>query len=159
MGDYTNYRVMVFNVATSTITNGENAMNVLGQTNFTSSTSSVTQSGFNTADQGLAYDPTTGNLFVGDTDPNNRVMVFNAAPSTITNGENAYALLGHVDQSGNPLWTVAGADNGPNAQGFSNQGFPVLDTLNHRLFVGDGNNRILVFPLDANNNPTHSCPN
>jgi hypothetical protein len=48
-------RILVFNVASGTIANGENASYVLGQTGFTSSTSATTQSGMNFP-QGLAYD-------------------------------------------------------------------------------------------------------
>jgi DNA-binding beta-propeller fold protein YncE len=161
VNDYVNSRTMVFDITSSTITNGENAINVLGQTNFISSSTAVTQSGLPSPSDALFYDDTNGNLFVGETEFTetlngvDRVMVFHAATSTITNGENAYALLGHVDQNGNPLWTIAGLNNGPNAQGFNFQSSLALDTLSHRLFVLDANNnRVLVFPLDANNDLT-----
>jgi DNA-binding beta-propeller fold protein YncE len=155
VNDYQNHRTLVFNAATATIANGDNALNVLGQSDFISSSSVVTQSGISYPSAGLSYDPANGNLFVGDSEPVDRLMVFDAATSTIHNGENAYALLGHVDQSGNPLWTIAGPNNGPNAEGFIQSSAPALDAVGHRLFVADNSNsRILVFPLDAKNDLT-----
>jgi hypothetical protein len=51
---------------------------------------------------GLTYDTKARRLFVGDYQ-NNRVMVFDVATSTITNGENAENVLGQSDYvSGNP---------------------------------------------------------
>jgi DNA-binding beta-propeller fold protein YncE len=89
--DHSNNRVLVFNVAPGSIANGENASYVLGQTNFTTAAGATTQSGMRLP-SGLDYDATYTRLFVGDSS-NNRVMVFNVAPGTIANGENAAYVL------------------------------------------------------------------
>jgi DNA-binding beta-propeller fold protein YncE len=87
----------------------------------------------------------------------------NAALSTSTVGVDveqsgylASGLLGHIDASGNPVYTTGGSNNDSgvtNAQGFFDPSYVALDSVNHRLFVSDGlvNNRILVFPLNAQN--------
>jgi hypothetical protein len=59
--DLNNNRVMVFNVVT--VSNGENAINVIGQTNFTTATSGTTQNKFNQPN-GVAYDNALQRLFV-----------------------------------------------------------------------------------------------
>ena len=85
-------RVTVFNVATGTIANGENASYVLGQSSYTASGSAATQSGLNEPEN-LDYDSSNTRLFVAD-QGNNRVMVCNVATGTIANGENASFVLG-----------------------------------------------------------------
>ncbi len=157
VSDGDNNRIMVFDVATSTITNGENALNVLGPSNFTTNPGWLTtQSEFNfgLGDNDLAYDALNGHLFVADAS-NNRVMIFNVATSTITNGENAIGLIGEYDTNNVPLYTKNSGNNGPFATGMFTPYFSALDSVGHRLFVSDsGNNRILVFALDGNNKLT-----
>ncbi|MFA6338753.1 MAG: putative Ig domain-containing protein [Candidatus Paceibacterota bacterium] len=155
VADNTNNRVMVFNVATSTITDGSDALNVLGQTDFVSSDPATTQ---NRLEQplGLSFASTTQSLFVADSG-NSRVMIFNVATSTITNGKNASSELGHTDPSGSVLeYTSWDTNNRPNSQTAYNVHGAVLDTKNHRMFVCEYNDlsssagRVLVYPLDAN---------
>jgi DNA-binding beta-propeller fold protein YncE len=93
--DRGNNRVTVYN--TSSITNGENASYVLAQSNFTSSSgnaggSGPGQVGISNA-LGLGIDTIDQYVYVGDR-ANARVMVYNVAPSTIANGENASWVLG-----------------------------------------------------------------
>src|SRR5665213_3194994 len=156
VGEYLNNRVLVFNVATSTIANDENASYVLGQSSFTSSAATTTQSGFDIPATPL-YDPTDDHLFIDD-QLNNRVLVFNVATSTIANDENAIGELGQYDQYGNPEYTTNGGFNNltPTAETLNDpEGNLALDSVNHRLFVADSlNERVLVFPLDANGNIT-----
>ncbi|HYV33612.1 MAG TPA: hypothetical protein VE973_02085, partial [Candidatus Limnocylindria bacterium] len=152
--DAHNYRVMVFNVATSTIANGENASNVLGQSNFTSASSGITQSKFDGLELNILYDSTNGNLFVSDGN-NNRIMIFDV--NSITNGEAAVGEMGEYNDDDTPNYTKKAADNvsTPNARGFDGPYGTTLDTKNHRLFVGDVfNHRVLVFGLDSSNNPS-----
>jgi DNA-binding beta-propeller fold protein YncE len=85
-------RVMIFNVATGSIANGENASNILGHASYTATGSGHTASTLYYP-QGLAYDPVFSRLFVADTQ-NNRVMIFNVAPGSIANGESASNVLG-----------------------------------------------------------------
>lgn len=63
MADYINRRVMVFDVVS--ITDGENAVNVLGQLNFTSASGSNAINRLNYP-VGLAYDSLAQRLFVGE---------------------------------------------------------------------------------------------
>jgi DNA-binding beta-propeller fold protein YncE len=82
-------RVLVFD--TTTITNGMNAVNVLGKPDFvTGGVPTATQSSIYTP-YGLAYHPVTNRLFVLDGSLN-RVLVFDT--TTITDGENAVNVLG-----------------------------------------------------------------
>ena len=67
----------------------------------------------------------------------------------------ATGLVGQTDANGNPVYTTNAANNGsstPNAQGLDNPTSSVLDPVDHRIFVAhSNNNRVVVFPLDANN--------
>ena len=69
-------RVLVYNVAS--IINGQNAVNVLGQTTFTTNGAATTQSGINGVID-IAYDTAHSRLFVGE-NPNGRVTVYNVSP-------------------------------------------------------------------------------
>jgi DNA-binding beta-propeller fold protein YncE len=145
-------RVLIYN--TSSITNGMNASYVLGQTNFTSN--SANQGGSTAANTlsinssqiaSLAFDPVNERLFVGD-QGNNRVLVFNVAPSYLSgaggNGENASYVLGQTSFSGNGAATTQSGMNNP--QGLA------YDSNNNRLFVSDTFNcRVLAFNAGPGN--------
>ncbi len=148
--DSANIRVMVF--STSSLSNGENASYVIGQTSFTTGYASLSQSGF-WYPQGFAFDDTNNRLFVADQD-SNRVMVF----STIGNfpsGENASDILGQftspsVDTT--PDYTKNCYNNGASPLGFNDLSGVAIDATNHWMFVPDGdNNRVLVFALTSGN--------
>jgi DNA-binding beta-propeller fold protein YncE len=149
VGDQSNNRVLVFD--TTTITNGMNASNVLGQANFTSGGSATTQSGLNDPEVGLSFDSGNNRLYVTDSS-NNRIMIFDVA--AITNGENAVDVLGQTDALGNPSYITASVLNAHiNNSGFNTPDGIALDNVNHRLFVIDNSNhRVLVFNLDSSNN-------
>jgi DNA-binding beta-propeller fold protein YncE len=130
-------RVLVFD--TTTITNGENAVNVLGQANFTSGTGATTQAGLN-GPFGIAYDSAGQRLFVGQGGSANRVSVFDVA--SITNGENAVNVLGQT--------TFTGSGSGTTQSTFSNVQGLAYDENGQRLFVSDVlNNRVMVFDVAA----------
>jgi hypothetical protein len=80
--DTANERVIVYN--TTTITNGMNAANVLGQTNFTTVTvsgatqASVVGTATTNGTYSAFYDPGSSRLFVTDGN-NNRVMIFDCS--------------------------------------------------------------------------------
>jgi uncharacterized repeat protein (TIGR01451 family) len=79
---------------------------------------------------------------------NNRVLVFDV--DTVTPEEDAVNVVGQLNESDTPVYTKNGANNGPNSSSFGKPVAMVVDTVNHRLFVTDrGNNRVLVFNLDA----------
>lgn len=128
----TTHRVLVFNVAT--VTNGQNAANVLGQSDFISSATGAGQSQMSYL-AGLAYDDTNNRLFVADNE-NNRVLVFNV--TTIVNGQNAVRVLGQPDFTTNTAGTTQALMDHP--WGLS------YDAANRRLFVSETvNNRVLIF--------------
>lgn len=135
VADMYNNRVLVFDVAT--ITNGENAVNVLGQVNFTSSDNALTQAGMYRP-LALAYDSTNGKLFVADYS-NNRILMFDLSVS-ISDGQAASKVLGQPDFE-TSSWAVSQ----------SKLAYPLgiaIDATHNRLFVGDNNsNRVLVFDV------------
>jgi DNA-binding beta-propeller fold protein YncE len=146
--DNANNRVMVF--STSSITNGENAANELGQpsgTAFTSATAATTQSGLHSPNS-VVFDSTDHLLYVAD-GANNRVLSFST--SSITNGENAANELG---QPSGTAFTSNTAVADPATQ--SGMSVPVglaYDSANSRLFVVDQtNNRVMVFSTSALSN-------
>ncbi len=129
-------RVLVFDI--TTITNGEDAVNVIGAEDFAtygyddgSNVDTIYEP------EGIDYEPTEQLLYVTD-QQYNRVMVFNV--SSITNGEDAVAVLGQEDFSG--------STSDESADGMEEPLGVLIDDDNDRLFVADTyNNRILVFDV------------
>jgi uncharacterized repeat protein (TIGR01451 family) len=129
-----NNRITVYDVAT--ITDGENAINVLGQPDYTTSTAATTQSRMN-APRDMAYDNANNRLFVAD-GGNNRVLVFDI--ETLTNGEAAIDVLGQADYSTSTAVTTQSSVS-------STRGL-LYDAANRKLYVTQfSNNRISVFCL------------
>ncbi len=132
------HRVMVFDV--SEITNGEPAVNVLGADTFTDASAGTTASQFTF--QAAVYtfpdlfvNPNNQKLFVSD-NGNNRVLIFDV--SSVTNGEDAVAVIGQDDFDSLATGTTQTSFNAPKGLGF--------DALTNRVFVADtGNNRVLEF--------------
>jgi SprB repeat/PKD-like domain/Bacterial Ig domain/NHL repeat len=134
--ELSNHRVLVFDVVA--ITNGENAVAVLGQTNYTNNASGLSQSRMNLPN-GISYDSSNQRLFVSD-QGNHRVLVFNV--SAITNGENAVAVLGQTNYTTGSSGLTQSKFNVPTASSY--------DAINQRLFVCDNsNNRIMIFDVEA----------
>ncbi len=134
VSDFSNRRVLVYDV--TSISNGENAAYVLGQANFTSSTSATTQSGMASPD-GVKVDGVNYRLFVSDSG-NNRVLVYDVASTSITNGENAMNVLGQADFTSSAAGTTQSTLRGPAGVWY--------DTQNDALYVADfSNNRSMVF--------------
>jgi signal transduction histidine kinase/DNA-binding beta-propeller fold protein YncE/chitodextrinase len=138
-------RVLVFNLA-SGISDGMAASHVLGQPDFSSSNALTTQDGMSDPVGGLAYEPSTKFLYVSDSQ-NGRVVVYDTDPATITDGENAGFVIGQPDFT---------TSNYPNVTQ-DGLGFPdalTLDTVNHRLFVGDWSSggRVVVFDTNSLSN-------
>ncbi len=146
VSDSDNNRIMVFD--TTAITDGENAVKVLGQTDFTTSTGNTSQSKL-ISPQSLAFDEVNDYLFVGDYN-NNRIMIFDT--TTITNGENAVDLIGKYDGTNftDPVPFYFSSTDTPNAIGLDQPVDIAMDHTNHRLFVVDnGNHRVLVYNLTS----------
>jgi len=137
VADAANNRVLVF--STSTITNGMSATHVLGQPDFTTASSNLTQDGL-TYPVGAGYDSKHDRLFVSD--DNNRVLVFNVDPLALSNGENADHVIGQ------PNFTTGSGSTPQNAIG-PYYSTPIYDGVNERVFIGDyDNNRIMIFNVD-----------
>ncbi len=156
VSDMTNNRILVYD--TSTITNGKNAMNVLGQATFVAVTAGTTQFGVSAPRQ-LEYDGSTKLLYVADT-ANNRVIAYDL--TSITDSKFAATVIGQTDglvSSPQPIYVKGAVNDGPNKSGLSGPTGLVMDATDHRLFVSDGtNNRVLVYNLDSSNNLLDRIP-
>lgn len=137
VADYNNSRILIYDV--TTITNGENAVYVLGQSGFTSSTAATTISGLSSP-LGVAYDSTNLRLFVSDTG-NNRIVVYDL--TTISNGEDAVKVLGQSSFTTATAATTASGLSGPRQLGYKGGSQQYLG-------VGDAtNNRVLIYNVTA----------
>ena len=137
VSQYDARRVLVYDV--ETIDDGEDAIYVIGQQDFTSNATATTQNGMNTP-HGTAYDSEHSLLFVAERF-NNRILVFDFS-SGITNGMNASYVLG---QPGFVTAVAATTQNGLNEGGGMD-----YDSENNRLFVFDRSNaRLLVYDLSG----------
>lgn len=131
--EVSNNRVTVFDLS-SGITNGASASYVLGQSDFTTASAGTTQDHLNVPTicdlndtLGLLYVP----QFTG-----NRVSVFDV--NSITNGENASAVLGQDDFTSSTAATTQ--DGLKAANGVA------VDSANNRLWVADySNNRVIRY--------------
>ncbi len=140
VSDYFNNRVLVFSV--SNITNGMNSTNVLGQSSFTASGVTLTQSSAYIP-QALDIDTTNQRLFVSELG-NHRVTIYSLSGG-ITNGMNASYVLGQPD-----FVTRTIAAPATQASLYSPEGGVTFDSNHNRLFVDDnGHNRILVYDFSS----------
>jgi DNA-binding beta-propeller fold protein YncE len=155
VGDSSNNRVAVFDVAA--ITDGENAVNVLGQSTFTTKTLGTTQVGMYTP-RGLAMDDGTQRLFVVD-QQNYRVTVFDVSTTTLVDGENAANVVGQTDGAGGGVYTTNGVYDNRAIQGMNLPYDVAVDTAAHRLFVSDYMGlRVLEYDLDTSNTLVDRTP-
>ncbi|HEX5395446.1 MAG TPA: ATP-binding protein [Candidatus Saccharimonadales bacterium] len=134
-------RVMVFD--TSTLSNGMNASNVLGEADFTSSDSASDLSNIPDAKSfgpgGLAYDANHQRLFVEDSN-SNRILIFDV--NSISDNEDAVALLGQHDFVNDESDCIPTQAYMCGPYGISDY----YDNANNRLYVSDGaNNRVLIY--------------
>lgn len=137
VADQLAHRVLRFDNAASKA-NGAGADGVLGQPNYTNSTGATTQSGMKYP-VGVSGD-VAGRLYVAE-DGNNRVLVFNNAP-TKSNGSNADNVLGQASFTSGGSATTATTLNGPSGLFY--------DRAADVLWVGDAiNNRVLRYGIPA----------
>lgn len=146
--DLNSNRVLVFNVNPETMTNGEDALNVLGQDNFNDATAdhghaTPEADTLDHPDNGY-YDTENDRYFVSDM-WNHRVLIFNAAPGVIQNGMDAAHVLGQVNFTSSATFVHVPPIT---ANGILLE-YPTgitFDPVNDRLFVSDYNNsRIAIF--------------
>ncbi|GAB4156837.1 MAG: hypothetical protein Fur003_0350 [Candidatus Dojkabacteria bacterium] len=150
-------RITVFDI--STITDGEPAINVLGQVDYTSSSVNTTQSTFRNLTD-IMIDSSTNRLYAADYS-NRRVMIFDIA--SITDGENAVDMVGQLDPSSftdpQPDYTRNRINNLPNLLSLENPNGIEIDEVHHRLFLADSlNYRVLVFNLNSDNTMQDNLP-
>lgn len=130
----TNSRILVFD--TTTLSNGMNASNVLGQLTFTTSGSTVTSSGLSVL-RGLTYDNDNQRLFASD-NFSNRIVVYDV--TSITNGEAATNVIGQTSFTTTTADTTRSALASPKGLAY--------DSTNDYLYVSDStNNRFMVFDV------------
>ncbi len=136
VADTANHRVLVFD--TTVITDGENAINVLGQPDFVSASDNITQDGMNQPNA-IAHDAANNRLYVAESGGSG-VKVFNIA--TITNGEPAVNILGQPDFESGSGFADTGVTSSPEGVYY--------DSTNNRTYVSDtGSNRIMIFDTTA----------
>lgn len=134
-----NYRVDVYDLDSNNMPVDHTADYILGQPDFATDNNETTQNGGAVQYAGVAYDPSTEQLFVSD-QQNSRVLVYDLSGG-ITDGMNASYVLGQPDfvSSG---WSL-------DASGMNYPANLALDTADHRLFVADYYfDRVLVFNVN-----------
>jgi sugar lactone lactonase YvrE len=136
VADSGNHRVIVYNVGD--VVDGESAVSVLGQLNFTDHAAATTAAGMN-APSGVLYDGANTRLYVMDR-ANNRVTAY--AVASITDGQAATNVIGQPDFSTPTAGTTSQKLSAPRAA--------ALDAATSRLFVADSaNHRVLAFDVAA----------
>jgi len=143
VADAGNNRVLEFTcTATSTCSNGNTAVMVLGQSAFNTKTAADTMSGMS-GPTGLTFDSNHW-LWVSDTG-NNRVLEFTCtATSTCSNGSDWVEVLGQSYYGTNTAADTQNGMSGPRGLGFDGSSV---------LWVADyGNNRVLGFVCTAREN-------
>jgi len=130
VADYTNNRVVRFPTGTSSISNGMTADLVLGQANFTASSSGAANTEMS-GPSGVAYDTTANRLFVTDTG-NNRVQVFTSITASGAAAFTSIYLNGGASPR-NDFNAPTGIAYTAGVVGVVNQGLFIADTGNHRV--------------------------
>lgn len=158
VADQINDRVLLYNL--SSLADGMNASNVIGQSNFTGYTAATSQSRLRFP-RYVMFSSSTNRLFVSDSG-NHRILLFNTG--SITNGMNASDLIGHYGSASATTtvsYTKRGINNTPHERSLTSEPIQpegvsnvLIDNVYHRAFVTNVySGRILVYNLDANDNP------
>ncbi len=144
VADANNNRILVW---TSAITvSGQAANLVVGQTNFTTSTSGTNSTKFSLPVAVVSVGNTT---LITDIQ-NNRLMGYSSRITS--NNPTASFTLGQVSSSGAPDFSSS-AINNPQDKGLNKPSGVAVDSIHHQAFVVDTNNhRVLVYNLDSSNN-------
>jgi F0F1-type ATP synthase membrane subunit c/vacuolar-type H+-ATPase subunit K len=144
VSDSGNNRIMIWTSAISS--NGQDANYVLGEQNFTSSTSGTSSTKFSNPYGAVS---TSTNLFYFADKDNNRIVAYSSVISQ--NGQAANAVVGQLNSSGNVDF-YGNALNDPRNVGLSKPTGISIDYVNHKFFVSDKeNNRVLVYNLNSSN--------
>ncbi|HWP96394.1 MAG TPA: putative Ig domain-containing protein [Syntrophomonadaceae bacterium] len=137
-------RITCYDVHPSRITNGANALFILGQPDFDSHVMACTRSGCVSPDD-MDYDPINERVFVSD-EMNYRVLCYSvpANAGSEINGSDALFVLGQADFTSKvDVCNQSGLGMRPTGIAY--------DPVNERLFVGDlDNNRMMCFKVPSN---------
>ncbi len=144
IADSGNVRVLRYDV--SSITDGMNAENVLGQSLYTTFSLLKTAAGFANTPTTIAVS-SSDKIFVCESF---RILIFDGA--SITDGESAVNVVGQTTREGTITFTKSNANNAYGDDGFNLPFSAAIDTVHHRLFVGERtSSRVLVFNLNSSN--------
>lgn len=141
--DRANNRVMIWNVAPDALESGAEALAVIGQPDFNTTTPKSGPQGL-LAPNFLAYDPEKQSLFVSDA--KKRVMVFDVSAQALDTNQHktAFAVIGQTDYDSNAPRT--------SMRKFSSGGPISVDYRYNRLFAGTfTENRVLIFDVSPEN--------
>ena len=157
VADIYSCRIVAFDLSGS-VTDGMAISYVIGAntSNLNSAgTCVLSQTGINYPEIGMAYDNASNLLWAADSD-GNRVVQWDFSAG-ISSNQAGSDLLGQIDGAGNVDWNYGYSNRQdiPNNIGYSYPTGVAIDTVGHRLFVSDGNNRILEYSLDSNNHLVH----
>jgi sugar lactone lactonase YvrE len=141
VGDGGNNRVVAY--STSSLTNGENASYVLGQSSYTTAATGLTQDSLNLP-EGLAFDPVNKILYVADY---HNIRILGFPVSSLSNDENASTVLGQSDFVSNNSTASTTGLIGPWGMAY--------DASNNRLWVADdeGSRLVAYNFVDLTNTP------
>ena len=131
VGDGSNNRILVFDIAPERIETGMDASIVLGQEDFTSREPGLDARRLSRPGA-LAFDPTSQRLFVSDSG-NNRVLVFDVAPARLE------TFMAAADVMGQPNFVSAAPRT--DLRGFATGGL-AYDDRTARLFIAEQVSRI-----------------
>ena len=140
-----NHRVLVFDVHPDRISNGAEAIAVIGQDDFASSETGTSATRWELPGD-LVLDEENQRLFVGVA-WQHRVLAFDVHPDRLSNGQAASFVIGQPD--------FTSAEPGLSASRFRQTDGLSYDDANHQLFVTDKyNHRVLVYevPPDRTDN-------
>jgi len=155
VSDGENNRVLVFGIEEEGLANGASAIAVLGQPDFQSTEPGRSATALHEPGH-LAYDPQHGRLYVVDA-RNQRVVVFDASKSGLSNGAPALAVLGQPDFVSGPPPPVPRVMGGSAPASFDDRSFLApnglaLDAEAGMLYLTDAvipADRVLVFDVGA----------
>lgn len=125
--DSTNNRVLRF---TKPMANGQAASLVLGQSDFTSSSSGSSSTKFDTPGKVLVHG---GKLFLADTN-NSRVLIWNSVPTASNTAANV--AVGQTNLTNNSTGTTSTTLNFPSGVAVTAEGrLAIADTVNNRVLL------------------------
>ncbi len=149
VSDGGNNRILVFDIHKDRLRSGAEALDVIGQPDFTSSEARLGPGGLN-APGHLAFDPDGNRLFAVD-NRHHRVLVFDVALEALRAGKDARFVLGQPDLSTTtPPERLRGAGKVVSETTLISPNGVAYDRIRQRLFVSDqGSNRVLTFDVEA----------